>query len=471
MQNRLFDKLKIDIAALINAGCMTALFGCAWLLFYSKNMFMPFSLVGHTFLLALFSIIYMLCFSLYGTFKISISRISELIYDQVLSLAITDGIMYIMIVLLCRNFQSIVPLFWIFVAQICVALIWSMLIHKWYFDTHHPKRTIIIWDVRTRFSNLIATYGLEKRYHVVRQIHVSECLDNIGECLDGMEAVFLSGIHSQDRNKIIKYCVMNNIDSYVIPRVGDTIMSAAKPIHLFHLPVMKVERYCPSVLYTVLKRIGDIVVSGIALIVLSPLMLIVAIIIKATDGGTVFYRQRRLTINGKEFYVLKFRSMRMDAEKDGVARLSTGAADDRITPIGRVIRAVRIDELPQLINILKGEMAIVGPRPERPEIAAEYEKQMPEFRLRLQAKAGLTGNAQVYGRYNTTPYDKLLMDLSYIANPSIVEDFKICMATIKILFMPESTEGIAEGARTAMEVESSAFEKKEQQIRAKIKGF
>ena len=140
----------------------------------------------------------------------------------------------------------------------------------------------------------------------------------------------------------------------------------------------------------------------------------------------------------------------MDAEKDGIARLSAGKNDPRITPIGRFIRAVRIDELPQLINILKGEMSIVGPRPERPEIAACYEKTFPEFTLRLQAKAGLTGYAQVYGKYNTTPRDKLLMDLQYIANPSITEDLKIILATIKILFMPDSTEGIREGQITAM---------------------
>ena len=133
--------------------------------------------------------------------------------------------------------------------------------------------------------------------------------------------------------------------------------------------------------------------------------------------------------------------MRMDAEKDGVARLSAGDADPRITRVGRVIRACRIDELPQLLNILRGDMAIVGPRPERPEIAAQYEKELPEWSLRLQCKCGLTGYAQIYGQYNTTPYDKLLMDLLYIANPSLVDDFKIIFGTVKILFMKESTEG------------------------------
>ena len=199
-----------------------------------------------------------------------------------------------------------------------------------------------------------------------------------------------------------------------------------------------------------IKRALDIAFSTIALIVSSPVFVITAVAIKAVDGGPVFYRQRRLTKNGKLFDVLKFRSMRVDAEKDGVARLSTGENDDRITPIGRIIRKCRIDELPQLICILSGDMSIVGPRPERPEIAMEYEKELPEFALRLQAKAGLTGYAQVYGKYNTTPYDKLQMDLMYIAHPSIIEDFKIVFATVKILFMPESTEGVADGQTTAM---------------------
>lgn len=231
-------------------------------------------------------------------------------------------------------------------------------------------------------------------------------------------------------------------------------MSGAHPFHMFHLPMLRLQRYAASPEYLFIKRALDIAFSTIALIVSSPVFVITAIAIKAVDGGPVFYRQRRLTKDGKLFDVLKFRSMRVDAEKDGVARLSTGEKDDRITPIGRIIRKCRIDELPQLICILSGDMSIVGPRPERPEIAMEYEKELPEFALRLQAKAGLTGYAQVYGKYNTTPYDKLQMDLMYIAHPSIIEDFKIVFATVKILFMPESTEGIEEGQTTAMSGEN-----------------
>lgn len=296
---------------------------------------------------------------------------------------------------------------------------------------------------------LIKRYGMDIHFEVIRTLTSEECLRNLDETLQDAESIFLCGIHSHERNIIVKYCVAHGIDSFVLPRVGDVIMSSADKIHLFHLPILRVRRYSPSPEYLFGKRLIDIILSLAALIVFAIPMLIIGLLIKR-DGGTAFYKQNRLTKDGKVFPVYKFRSMRMDAEKDGVARLSNGENDPRITPIGRFIRAVRLDELPQLLNILKGDMSIVGPRPERPEISAQYEKEFPEWNLRLQAKCGLTGYAQVYGQYNTTPYDKLLMDLMYISEPSLFEDFKIMFATAKILFMKESTEGISEGQTTAM---------------------
>ena len=269
--------------------------------------------------------------------------------------------------------------------------------------------------------------------------------------LRDMETVFLSDVRSSDRNKILKYCVEQDIEVYMTPRIGDTIMNGARQVHMFHLPMLQVGRYHPSPLYLLFKRIFDIVLSVLALVILSPVFLVTVAAIYVEDGGPVFYTQERLTKNGRIFRIHKFRSMRVDAERDGVARLSSGEHDDRITSVGRFIRRTRIDELPQLFDILVGNLSVVGPRPERPEIAEQYEEVMPEFRLRLQTKAGLTGYAQVYGKYNTRPYDKLRMDLMYIANPSIIEDLRICLATVKILFLPESTEGIAEGQSTAME--------------------
>lgn len=225
-------------------------------------------------------------------------------------------------------------------------------------------------------------------------------------------------------------------------------MGGAEQMHMLHLPIMALGRYNPTPEYAIAKRAFDIILSALGILVLSPALLIITIAVKS-DGGPALYKQTRLTKDGKEFQVLKFRSMRVDAEKDGVARLSTGDIDPRITKVGRVIRKIRADEFPQLFNILKGDMSIVGPRPERPEIAAQYEEDLPEFKLRLQMKAGLTGYAQIYGKYNTTPYDKLLLDLMYINHPTIWQDLKICFATVKVLFLPESTEGVQEGATTA----------------------
>lgn len=297
---------------------------------------------------------------------------------------------------------------------------------------------------------MIKKYGLDRRYNILRTVNVSECLANKFKPIDDVDVVFLSGIHSYDRNTILKYCISRGVNVYMLPSIGDILVSGAQKMHLFHLPMLRASRYVPSPEYAFLKRLFDIVASLIALVLLSPVMLITALFIKLTDGGPVLYRQRRLTKDRKEFTILKFRSMRVDAEKDGIPRLSTGKNDDRITPVGRFIRKTRIDELPQIINILKGDMSVVGPRPERPEIAYQYEKELPGFALRLQVKAGLTGYAQVYGKYNTSPYDKLQMDLMYISNSGIWEDLSIMFATIKVLFMKESTEGVKEGQTTAM---------------------
>jgi lipopolysaccharide/colanic/teichoic acid biosynthesis glycosyltransferase len=200
----------------------------------------------------------------------------------------------------------------------------------------------------------------------------------------------------------------------------------------------------------ILKRAFDVVFAILALVITSPIQLFVALAIKLEDGGPVFYKQVRLTKDGREFKLWKYRSMKVGAESDGVARLSAGENDPRITRVGRFIRASRLDEIPQFVNILLGDMSVVGPRPERPEIAAAYEEELPEFKLRLQAKCGLTGYAQVYGKYNSEPYDKLQMDLIYIANPGVAQDLSIIIATLKILFLKDSTEGVEVGQENAM---------------------
>lgn len=445
--------LILRIIKIMDAVLVTVPFALCWYLYYAKHIASPFYAKGDYLVVALFFVLFIIFGRVYDAFLMSMQRISEIVYAQFLAVAVSDFIMYIVIWLLSKHLPNILPGVAALVGQVILAAVWAYNAHHAYFKIFPPQATAVIYDTRQGTEKLIGKYGLDSKYKVVLTATADECIANLA-MLDGVSTVFMSGIHSHDRNVILKYCVENNIGTFVIPRIGDTIMSGAYPMHMFHLPMLKVGRYHPQPEYLFIKRLLDIVISAAALVILSPIFLITAIAIKATDHGPVFYKQIRLTKDGKEFGILKFRSMRVDAEKDGVARLSSGDHDDRITPVGKVIRACCIDELPQLVNILKGELSIVGPRPERPEIAAQYCEEMPEFSLRLQAKAGLTGYAQIYGKYNTTPYDKLVMDLMYIAHPSIVEDLKIMFATVKILFMPESTEGISEGQTTAMSGEN-----------------
>ena len=423
-------------------------FAWGWFHYYAEHMALPFYDRGNWVVVALYAVLYMIFGRVYGGFWISLNRISESVYSQALAVMMTSGIMYVVTVLLERQLPNIWPVLAAFAVQLVLSGLWSMAAHVAYYILFPATKTIIVYDERQGMEKLIQDYGFEKKFTVIKTLTVEQCIANI-DLLHNAQTVFVSGVHSHERNVILKYCVEHGIMMYLVPRIGDVLMSGAQQMHMFHLPMLRVGRYNPSPWHTIAKRTFDVVSAGALFLVISPLMLITAIAIK-TDGGPVFYKQRRLTQDGKEFEVLKFRSMRVDAEKDGVARLSTGDKDDRITKVGHFIRKVRIDELPQLLNIIGGSMSVVGPRPERPEIASQYVKEMPEFSLRLQAKAGLTGYAQVYGKYNTTPYDKLQMDLMYISNPNFWEDLRIIFATIKILFVPESTEGVAEGQKTAM---------------------
>ena len=288
----------------------------------------------------------------------------------------------------------------------------------------------------------------EDKYNICATVDIRKGMDYVFAQIQKYEAVIIGDIESGDRNHIMKYCFENGIRAYMLPKISDIILRGSDDIHLFDTPLLLARNNGFSFEQKVMKRITDIVFSIILIVLTSPIMLVTAICIKLYDGGSPIHQQTRLTMGGKEFDVYKFRSMVMDAEKDGIARLAA-EGDVRVTPIGKIIRRTRIDELPQLFNILKGDMSLVGPRPERPQIAAEYREYMPEFDYRLKVKGGLTGFAQIYGKYNTTPYDKLKLDLMYIENYSLRLDFKLILMTIKVVFMKESTEGVAAGQTTA----------------------
>lgn len=325
--------LILRIIKTLDAVLMTVPFALCWYSYYAKHIASPFYAKGDYLVVALFFVLFIIFGRVYDAFLMSMQRISEIVYAQFLAAAVSDFIMYIVIWLLSKHLPNILPGVAALIGQVILAAVWAYNAHHAYFKIFPPQATAVIYDTRQGTEKLIGKYGLDSKYKVVLTATADECIANLA-MLDGVSTVFMSGIHSHDRNVILKYCVENNIGTFVIPRIGDTIMSGAYPMHMFHLPMLKVGRYHPQPEYLFIKRLLDIVISAVALVVLSPIFLITAIVIKATDHGPVFYKQIRLTKDGKEFGILKFRSMRVDAEKDGVARLSSGDHDDRITPVG-----------------------------------------------------------------------------------------------------------------------------------------
>ena len=416
---------------------MMVAFGFVWYGYYAARAQVHYYRRGDWVVILLFGILYYGFCRSYDAFHISISPISEIIYSQTLALIISDFIMYVVIWLLSLYMPNAVPLLITFGVQFLISVLWTFLAHQWYFHNFRPGRTAVIYDLREGMESLVGEYGMEKKFHIEKVLGVEECLEKLS-VLDEMDTVFLSGIHSHERNIILKYCMYQDIQVYVIPRIGDVIMGGAKKVHMFHLPMLRIDRYRPIPEYTIAKRAFDILFSGIAIVIASPFMLVTAIAIKS-DGGPALYKQKRLTKDGKEFNVLKFRSMRVDAEKDGVARLSTGDKDDRITPVGKIIRKIRFDELPQLFNILRGDMSIVGPRPERPQYVEKFKEEIPRYMIKHQVRPGLTGWAQINGyRGDTSIRKRIEYDIYYIENWSMSFDFKIMFLTIFRGFINEN---------------------------------
>ena len=453
MDKKTKKSLALRTTKLFHLIVSTLLFCVCWWYFCTSNFDAP-EQVGYTVAGGfVFFILTLLIGRIYDIYSIGTSRISYLVYSQGLTFLITDAMSYIVISLILLKLANPLPVIILFGAHMVWSVLWSLFENWLYFKVSPPRATVIVYDDPDELYKIGELQKFKSKFNVTKKVCASVGLGAIKEEIKDAEIVFLIGVELETRSALTKECVASGVQCYVMPRVGDILLYGADQMHTFSVPFLRVHGAGPTIEYLFVKRAIDIIASLIAIIIMSPFMLITAIAIKAYDRGPVLYKQTRLTKGHREFKVLKFRSMRVDAEKDGVARLST-EHDDRITPVGKIIRKIRFDELPQLFNILKGDMTIVGPRPERPEIAEQYEKEIPSFGLRLQVKAGLTGYAQVYGKYNTEPYDKLKMDLLYINNMCLGEDVRLMFATVKILFLPKSTEGIADGQTTAVHVES-----------------
>ena len=436
---------------------VTAGFVETWIMNY---VFSLFSNKGNYVVIFSYVLLFSVFSSLYGAFKIGIYRIHEIIYSFSLSVIITNAVMYLELSLISRRLISVWPLVFCTVYQILALAVCSCCANVIYFKTHPARRVVAVFDDDISGFELVKKMGrISERFVIdcgfnIERTPMSEIKQNIDRC----EAVVICGVDKNLQKEIISYCYTNEKRTYVLPDITDIIINNSYNLQIGDTPVLMGRNRGLTMEQKIIKRIMDIIVSAIGLVVASPIMLVCAVAIKLNDGGPVFFKQNRITENGKIFNVLKFRSMIVDADKDGAKKAVDN--DDRITSVGRVIRACRVDELPQLINILKGDMSVVGPRPERIENVYEYSKKYPEFELRHRVKGGLTGFAQLYGKYNTSPEDKLHMDLTYIETYSLLLDFKLLILTLKVLFMKESTEGFDEKANKDVRASKSFKEEK-----------
>ena len=448
-------KAKIEQKYVYRGACavLLAVIACMiffedWLAFVTEN-----NQTGHLLglgNLAMAVIIYGLIYSIIGkylsAFKIGVNRISNVLASQFLTLLTTDVVEILVSMAITGQFRFMgeftrlyVMTFLLQVVIICPLCVLLISIYR---HTFPPLRLVeVVGDRADSLSAKIAQRP--DKYRVVESMKYDVGEDVLREAFQQYDAVLINDLPSNEKNKILKICFDLDKRVYFTPKISDILVKSSDQLNLFDTPLYFCRNRRIPIFQLFIKRLFDIVLSLFALIVLSPLLLVTALAIKLEDGGDVFFTQDRCTIDGRVFKIYKFRSMIMNAEKDGRPH-PAGEKDDRITKVGRIIRACRIDELPQLINILKGDMSIVGPRPERVEHVQMYSKEIAEFPFREKVKGGLTGYAQVYGKYNTSALDKLKLDMIYITNYSILLDIQIIFETVKILFQKESTEGFSE---------------------------
>jgi len=405
---------------------------------------------GNKLIIGIYGLLLIAFCHMYGGMKIGYYRNSEIIFSQLFAMVLVNIITYfqdslIMIRLVdVRYFLSITAI------DAVIIVVWNIAAGYIYRGIFSPRQMLLIHGDRP-YDDIVKKFNTRKdKYDICKCISYRIGYEAIyKEIPERYDAVVIWDIPVDVRNKILKFCYGRAIRVYIMPKITDVILKGASQLYLFDTPILYTREYKLSVEQRFIKRMIDIVCSLLLIIISSPFMLLTALAVKLYDKGPVLYKQTRCTINGREFQIMKFRSMSVDAEKDGVARLAS-KNDARVTPVGKFIRSCRLDELPQLFNILKGDMSFIGPRPERPEIIKEYMELMPEFQFRTRVKAGLAGYAQVYGKYNTTPYDKLKLDLYYIENYTLWMDIKLMFLTLKILLTPDSTEGIEATQITAL---------------------
>jgi len=386
-------------------------------------------------------------FKIMGALKVGYNRQFNIILSHIISLCTLNVVAFLQLSLIHRSFLPVYPVLFMTVIQVVISVIWTVIVFKMNKVYASAIDMLLIYGDKKAEELVYKILEREDQYKICETIqylpetYTSESnFNDVKQKILDYKAVIIYRIPSNVRNDFLKFCYENDIEVYLPPRISDVIIRGAKELDQFDSPLVICKNCSLTDSQKFFKRLSDIIISVIGIIIASPIMLAIALAIKIYDGGPVLFKQKRVTLNEKVFEIYKFRSMIINAEKDDRVIPAT-ENDPRITPVGNIIRKLRFDELPQLFNILKGDMSFVGPRPERVEHHEAYTKLIPEFPFRTKVKAGLTGYAQVMGKYNTTAYDKLLLDLIYIQKFSFFLDVRLILLTVKIIFMKESTEG------------------------------
>jgi len=415
-------------------------FGFVWINYYLQGMAAPFFERGNWLFYAVYAILFVVFLFCFDGLKYGLYRRPNIILSQILATLGTSFLTYLQICLLSLRFVKVLPLLGMTGVNILICFVFTFVSDGVIRLLFPAKKMLVICDSYPPDQLLYKMRGRRDKYVPGEVVNVSVGMEALEPQMLEAESVLVYDVHSEMRNKIIKFCFENDIRAYSTTKISDILIRGAEGIHVFDTPLLLYRNIGLTVEQRFFKRLMDIVLSLLMLILTSPFLLVSALAIKLYDGGPVFFLQDRCTLGGKVFRIHKFRSMIVDAEKDNTPHPAE-ERDPRITPVGRILRATRLDELPQLFDILAGNMSIVGPRPERVEHVEKYTAEIPEFSYRLKVRGGLTGYAQLYGKYNTSAYDKLQLDLMYIQNYSLLLDIRLILLTLKIMFMKESTEG------------------------------
>ncbi len=442
-----FDDIKSLIRrleGLLEVVILTIAYYIMWRNTYPEGLFPTFYGFGKYVLVLPYIIMVLVFFHLTDSFQFGHQKLTEIFSSQLISMFIVNLITYLQLCLIANRLVFVLPMVELYALDVFICILcvytYTVVYHRYYV----PRDMLLIYGSENALDLKFKLDDRPDKYVVTELAPAELGFDKLVKHIKDHDAVIINDVGAELRNDLVKYCYRNGIRAYIVPKISDVLVRGASTVHLFDTPILLVKGNGMSIGERFIKRTMDLILGILMLVITSPIMLLVALAVKLDDHGPVFYKQERVTKNGKTFMILKFRSMIVDAEKQGVKPATD--RDPRITRVGNFIRATRLDELPQVINIIRGDMSFVGPRPERVEHVEMYTKEIPEFVDRLKVRGGLTGYAQIYGRYNTTAYDKLRLDLFYIENYSVLLDFKLILMTLQIMLRKESTAGFEESA-------------------------